>query len=163
MRGLDPTLPTLPQLPSASRVRGAYLVLPPAPFRGRSPPASPTSTPVFDCVIYSQRDGTRSWQLQRKWIYFHGPATGQKAVVGVHAPTVNGRCLYPNFRATEDSVFRALLSRYRYAVPTVLHSEYYLVLLPKYSIGSINGICADRSISVKSIQVYYLNLKRQEN
>ena len=57
----------------------------------------------------------------------------------------------------------ALLSRYRYAVPTVLHSEYYLVLLPKYSIGSINGICADRSISVKSIQVYYLNLKRQEN
>ena len=58
---------------------------------------------------------------------------------------------------------RALLSRYRYAVPTVLHSEYYLVLLPKYSIGSINGICADRSISVKSIQVYYLNLKRQEN
>ena len=65
MRGLDPTLPTLPQLPSASRVRGAYLVLPPAPFRGRSPPASPTSTPVFDCVIYSQRDGTRSWQLRR--------------------------------------------------------------------------------------------------
>ena len=62
-------------------MRGAYLVLPPAPFRGRSPPASPTSTPVFDCVIYSQRDGTRSWQLQRKWIYFHGPATGQKAVV----------------------------------------------------------------------------------
>ena len=64
MRGLDPTLPTLPQLPSASRVRGAYLVLPPAPFRGRSPPASPTSTPVFDGVIYSQRDGTRSYRTE---------------------------------------------------------------------------------------------------
>ena len=60
VRGLDPALPTRAQLPSAMRVRGAYLVLPPAPFRGRSPPASPTSTPVFDCVFYSQRDGTRA-------------------------------------------------------------------------------------------------------
>ena len=46
------------------RVCGAYLVLPPTPFRGRSPPASPTSTPVFDCVIYSQRDGTRSYRTE---------------------------------------------------------------------------------------------------
>eukprot|EP01043_Picozoa_sp_COSAG02_P015917 COSAG02_NODE_689_length_18462_cov_36.417470_3_plen_328_part_00 len=59
--------------------------------REQQPPqtaAAPTSTRVL--TVYSTVKGTRTdgfplRQLQRKWIYFHGPATGQKARCGTRA------------------------------------------------------------------------------